>query len=131
MLDGGGRSKPRPSHFESRYPLSSRLDIHTIFIIGTSLWELTLKQENPVYGAWTVSGSWCISIFWFSVLWELVVKLCTTWFNITQFCILPIQCRYGFCIDVSTNSDYLPWTAGNGFFYQTNKVYLLLRINNL
>jgi len=117
-LDGGGWSKPHPSHFETRYPFSRRLDMHTIFIIGTSLWEWTLKKEKQVHGAWTVPGSWYISINWFSVLWDLVVTLCTTRFKVRQFYILPTQCMYVFLMDLSTNSDYFPAQHELICFYQ-------------
>jgi hypothetical protein len=29
-------------------------------------------------------------------------------FNIQQFCNLPIECIYVFCMDLRTNSDYFP-----------------------
>jgi len=29
-------------------------------------------------------------------------------FNIQQFCVLPTQCIYVFCVDLRTNSDYFP-----------------------
>jgi len=29
-------------------------------------------------------------------------------FNIKQFCALPTQCIYVFCVDLRTNSDYFP-----------------------
>jgi hypothetical protein len=29
-------------------------------------------------------------------------------FNIQQFYVLPTQCIYVFCVDLRTNSDYLP-----------------------
>jgi len=29
-------------------------------------------------------------------------------FNIQQFYVLPIECIYVFCVDLRTNSDYLP-----------------------
>jgi len=35
-------------------------------------------------------------------------SLYTARFNIQQFYILPTQCIYVFCVDVGTNSDYLP-----------------------
>ena len=35
----------------------------------------------------------------------LIVTICTTRFNIQQFCVLPTQCIYVFCVDLRTNSD--------------------------
>jgi hypothetical protein len=39
---------------------------------------------------------------------SLEVTICTTRLNSTVFCLLPIQCIYMFCIDLTTNSDYFP-----------------------
>jgi len=48
--------------------------------------RIGIKKEKQVYGALTIPGSWYISIFRFSVLWDWVVSLCTTRFNIRQLC---------------------------------------------
>jgi len=32
--------------------------------------------------------------------------LCTTRFNTQNFCVLPTQCMYVFCVDLRTNDDY-------------------------
>ena len=37
-----------------------------------------------------------------------VAMLCITCFNIQQFYVLPTQCIFVFCVDLRTNSDYLP-----------------------
>jgi len=37
-----------------------------------------------------------------------VVTVCTTWFYIQQFHVLPTQCIYVFRVDLKTNSDYFP-----------------------
>ena len=40
-------------------------------------------------------------------LYSLVVTVCTA--SLTQqFCVLPTQCIYVFCVDLRTNSDYFP-----------------------
>jgi hypothetical protein len=44
-------------------------------------------------------------------------------FNIQQFCILPTQCIYVFCVDLRTNSDYFTvqhWLVG---FYNLDGVF--------
>jgi hypothetical protein len=41
-------------------------------------------------------------------LYSPVDTLCTSWFNIQQFYVLPTQCIYVFCVDLRTNSDYFP-----------------------
>jgi len=38
----------------------------------------------------------------------LTGTLCTTWFNIQQFSVLPTQCIYVLCMDQRTNRDYFP-----------------------
>ena len=46
-------------------------------------------------------------------------------FNIQQFCVLPTQCIYVFCVDLRTNSDYFPiqhWLTG---FYNRDGVCLM------
>jgi len=35
-----------------------------------------------------------------------MVTICTTRFNIQQFCVLPTQCIYVFYVDLRTNGDY-------------------------
>jgi hypothetical protein len=40
--------------------------------------------------------------------WCLMNPPCPSSFNIQQFCVLPTQCIYVFCVDLSTNSDYFP-----------------------
>jgi len=46
-------------------------------------------------------------------------------FNIQQFCVLPTQCIYVFCVDLTTNSDYFPIQIKLTGFYNGNGVYLL------
>jgi len=41
-------------------------------------------------------------------IYNPVVTICTTSFNIQQFYVLPTQCIYVFCVDLRTNSDYFP-----------------------
>jgi len=35
-----------------------------------------------------------------------VVTICTIRINIQQFCVLPTQCIYVFCVDLRKKSDY-------------------------
>jgi hypothetical protein len=41
-------------------------------------------------------------------LYSPAVTVRTARFNIQQFCVLPIQCIYVFCVDLRTNSGYFP-----------------------
>jgi hypothetical protein len=42
--------------------------------------------------------------------------------NIQQFYVLPTQCIYVFCVDLTTNSDYFPILTG---LYNRDEVCLL------
>jgi hypothetical protein len=42
------------------------------------------------------------------ILYNPVVTICTTTFNIQQFYIQPTQCIYVYCMDLRINSDYFP-----------------------
>jgi hypothetical protein len=35
-----------------------------------------------------------------------VITVCTAWFNVQQFYVLPTQCIFVFCMDLRTGSDY-------------------------
>jgi len=43
-------------------------------------------------------------IYWLLVIIEHLQPI----FNFKQFCFLPTQCIYVFCVDLRTNSDYFP-----------------------
>jgi hypothetical protein len=45
-----------------------------------------------------------------------VVTLCTARFNVKELYVLPIQCIYVFCVDLSTNGDLF-------FITETVRVY--------
>jgi len=45
------------------------------------------------------------------MIYNPVVTMCTTRFNIQQVYVLPTQCIYEFCVDLRTNSDYFHYTA--------------------
>jgi hypothetical protein len=53
-------------------------------------------------------------------------------FNIQQFYVLPTQCIYVFCVDLRTNSDYLPiqvYFAGfhnRSVYYAVRSEYLTI-----
>jgi len=46
-------------------------------------------------------------------------------FNIQQFYVLPTQCIYVFCVDLRTNSDYLPIQHSPTDLYNRDGVCLL------
>ena len=67
------------------------------------------------YGKATISQRNCIRISRNNTrtsccltLKNWVVTICTTRCNIQQLYFLPKQCIYVFCVDLRTNSDYLP-----------------------
>jgi len=45
-----------------------------------------------------------------------MVTICTTRFNINQFCVLPTQCICVFYVDLRTNSDYFCTTLTDAFY---------------
>ena len=51
-------------------------------------------------------------------------------FNIQQFFVLPTQCIYVFCVDLTTNSDYFPIQL-TGFITVTESVYCAVRTGSL
>jgi hypothetical protein len=51
-------------------------------------------------------------------------------FNIQQFYVLPTQCIYVFCVDLTTNSDYFPIQL-TGFITVTESVYFAVRTGSL
>jgi hypothetical protein len=57
-----------------------------------------------------------------------VVTVCTARFNIHKFYVLPTQCIYVFCVDLRTNSDYLPYSINwLVFIAETACVYCAVR----
>ena len=93
------------------YPVKWR-ECNRIYIFGCFLF---LKILTTVYydsGRLTVILRAKKPYFHFCVydltLKSSVVTICTTRFNVKQFCILPTQCIDAFCTDSGTNSDYFP-----------------------
>ena len=53
-------------------------------------------------------------------------------FNIQQFCVLPTQCIYVFCVDLRTNSHYFPYNINwLVFITETQCVYCAIRTGSL
>ena len=50
-------------------------------------------------------------------------------FNIQQFYVLPTHCIYVFCVDLRTNSDYVPIQHQLSGFYNRDEVCLLRGTN--
>ena len=46
--------------------------------------------------------------FSFLIIYNPVVTICTTRYNIQKFYVLPTHCIYVFCVDLRTKSDYFP-----------------------
>jgi len=58
-----------------------------------------------------------------------VVTICTTGSNVQQFYVLPTHCIYPFCVDLRTNSDYIPIQHSLTGFYNRDGVCLLRGTN--
>jgi hypothetical protein len=59
------------------------------------------------------------------IIYNQVVAICTTTFNVNKFCVLRTEWIYVFCMDPTVYSEYVPIQHEFVGFYNGDGVFLL------